>query len=257
MGGPSGSVSGAGSDPQTRTRGRCRRGPRGAPRAPRRDPPNASAPARGAAAHHRRACRVDPSRTPRARGWIGPARDADVFVSYLREATSDLDETPDAVAQPLARAEHDRREAYGAARTALDSEAFARLLQELEAFALSVVLRDASMNGLVYTEGRKLRKAMEDVRRRGAARRANQGEARSLRGRGRRLEGRGRAREATAGRRRRAPGRRRRGGTAACSGSEPATALLVGRLIERQRARRHSARAEVPKAWRKLAKTIR
>ena len=39
---------------------------------------------------------------------------------------------------------------------------------------------------------------------------------------------------------------------------EPATALLVGgRLIERQRARRHSARAEVPKAWRKLAKTIR
>ena len=39
--------------------------------------------------------------------------------------------------------------------------------------------------------------------------------------------------------------------------SEPATALLVGRLIERQRARRHSARAEVPKAWRKLAKTIR
>ena len=54
-------------------------------------------------------------------GWIGPARDADVFVSYLREATSDLDETPDAVAQLLARAEHDRREAYGAARTALDS----------------------------------------------------------------------------------------------------------------------------------------
>ena len=72
-------------------------------------------------------------------GWIGPARDADVFVSYLREATSDLDETPDAVAQLLARAEHDRREAYGAARTALDSEAFARLLQELEAFASSVV----------------------------------------------------------------------------------------------------------------------
>jgi CHAD domain-containing protein len=190
-------------------------------------------------------------------GWIGPARDADVFVSYLREETSDVDEAPDAVAQLLARAEHDRREAYGAARMALDSEAFERLLQELEAFASSVVLRDASMNGLVHTEGRKLRKAMEDISADAAlhdarikAKRvryaAEVAGSKDVVERAKRLQDVvGEHQDAVV-----AEERLR-------ALSEPATALLVGRLIERQRARRSSARAEVPKVWRKLARTIR
>ena len=37
--------------------------------------------------------------------------------------------------------------------------------------------------------------------------------------------------------------------------AKPSTALLVGRLIERQESRRADARRTVPKAWKRLEKT--
>jgi CHAD domain-containing protein len=189
-------------------------------------------------------------------GAIGPARDADVFLAYLKKATAELDEDPDAVAQLLARGEDARREAYGTARAALDSPAFARLLQELDAFCSSVVLRDGSLNGLVHSEARKLRRAMADVeadealhnarikakRVRYAAEAAGEKDVVT---RATRLQDVvGEHQDAVV-----AEARLR-------AMSEPATALLIGRLVERQRARRAAARAEVPKAWRKLAKAI-
>ena len=145
---------------------------------------------------------------------------------------------------------------YGAARMALDSEAFERLLQELEAFASSVVLRDASMNGLVHTEERKLRKAMGDIAADAALHDARI-KAKRVRyaaevAGSKDVVERAKGLQDVVGEHQDAVVAEER----LRALSEPATALLVGRLIERQRSRRRSARAEVPKAWKRLAKTI-
>lgn len=187
---------------------------------------------------------------------IGPARDADVFVAYLREAVLELDEDADALTQLQTRAEEGRREAYGAARATLDAPAFERLLQELDAFCSGVVLRDGSLNGLVHTEARKLQRAMRDVEADEAlhdarikAKRvryaAEVSGAKTVVARAKRFQDVvGEHQDAVfAEERLRAL-------------SEPDTALVIGRLIERQRARRAAARADVPKAWQKLDKAI-
>lgn len=189
-------------------------------------------------------------------GALGSARDADVFLAYLRHATANLEQDRDAVAQLLARVEDERRAAYGSARAALDAPDFERLTQELEAFSSSVIVRDASPKELIDPEARKLRRAMRDVatndglhearikakRVRYAAEVAG---VKDIVARATRLQDvLGEHQDAiVAEERLRAL-------------SEPATALVIGRLIERQEARRASALAEVPKAWRKLAKAI-
>ena len=155
-----------------------------------------------------------------------------------------------------ARAEDGRRDAYDAARAALDAPGFERLLQELDAFCSDVVLRDASLNGIVRTEGRKLQRAMHDVDTDEAlhdarikAKRvryaAEVAEDKDIVARAKRFQDVvGEHQDAVF-----AEERLR-------SLSEPATALVIGRLIERQRARRAAARADVPKAWKKLDKSI-
>ena len=187
---------------------------------------------------------------------IGPARDADVFAAQLRGAASDLDEEADALVRVQARAEDWRREAYAAARAALDAQSFERLLHDLDAFCAGVVVREASLRGLVRAESRKLQRAMRDVETDEAlhdarlkAKRvryaAEVAEEQEIVDRAKRFQDVvGEHQDAVF-----AEERLR-------AFSEPATALVIGRLIERQRARRVSARAEVPRAWRKLAKAI-
>lgn len=187
---------------------------------------------------------------------VGPARDADVFLAYLREATVELDEDVDVLEQLLARTVNWRSEAYTAARAALDAPAFERLLQELDAFCSGVVLRDAPLSGLVRTEARKLRRAMRDVE---ADEALHQARIRAKRVRyaaevvgAKDVVARAKQFQDVVGEHQDAVFAEKRLRALA----EPATALVIGRLIERQRARRTSARAEVPKAWRKLAKAI-
>ena len=187
---------------------------------------------------------------------VGPARDGDVFTAYLREATLDLDEDADVLSQLQARAEDDRREAYAAARAAIDSPAFERLLQELDAFCSGVVLRDGSLNGLARTEGRKLQKAMRDVETDEALHDARI-KAKRVRyaaevSGDKAVVSRAKRFQDVVGEHQDAVFAEERLRTL----SEPATALVIGRLIERQRARRTAARADVPKAWRKLEQTI-
>ena len=187
---------------------------------------------------------------------IGPARDADVFAAYLREAVLELDEDAEVLARLQVRAEDSRREAYDAARAALASPAFERLLEELDAFCSGVVLRDGSLNGLVHTEARKLQRAMRDVETDEALHDARikakrvryaaevSGEQDVVARAKRFQDVVGEHQDAVF-----AEDRLR-------ALAEPDTALVVGRLIERQRARRAAARADVPKAWQKLDKSL-
>ncbi len=187
---------------------------------------------------------------------IGPARDADVFAAYLREAVLELDEDPEVLARLQARAEDSRREAYDAARAALASPAFERLLQELDAFCSGVVLRDGSMNGLVHTEARKLQRAMRDV---GTDEALHDARIKAKRVRyaaevagEKDVVARAKKFQDVVGEHQDAVFAEER----LRALSEPDTALVVGRLIERQRARRAAARADVPKAWEKLDKAM-
>ena len=187
---------------------------------------------------------------------VGPARDADVFLAYLRDANLDGDGDQEALAQVVTRVEDVRRETYAAARAALDAPAFARLMEELGAFSSSVVVRDASKSELIDPEARKLRKAVRDLTTNDGLHRARikakrvryAAEAAGVKGvvtRAKKLQDvLGEHQDAVV-----AEERLR-------ELSEPATALVIGRLIERQEARRASALADVPKAWRKLDKAI-
>lgn len=187
---------------------------------------------------------------------VGAARDADVFLAYLRDATAELDEDAGIVSHLLARAEAGRLEAYGSARAALDSPAFARLLQALDAFCSSVVIRDGSLNGLVHTEARKLQRAMRDVETDEALHEARI-KAKRVRyaaevSGDKNVVARAKRFQDVVGEHQDAVFAEER----LRALSEPGTALVIGRLIERQRARRAAARADVPKAWQKLDKAI-
>jgi CHAD domain-containing protein len=185
---------------------------------------------------------------------LGPARDADVFSAYVARATEDLDEGT-ATQRLLAAVAAERRDAYAAARAALDAPAFKRLLRDLDAFNATVVIQHASLNGLVDREGRKLRKSMRDVETDEALHRARV-QAKRLRyaaevaGDAKLVE---RAKEFqdVVGEHQDAVVAEERLRALA----KPSTALLVGRLIERQESRRADARRNVPKAWKRLAKT--
>jgi CHAD domain-containing protein len=186
---------------------------------------------------------------------LGHARDADVLLEYLRTETERMDEP--GVEVLLARLDAERAAAYGDARAALDDEAFERLLHELDAFAASVVIRDGSLNGLVSDQATKLRKAMDDVstdealhearikakRVRYAAEAAGEDDVVSSAKKFQDVVGEHQDAVVAEQRLREL--------------AEPESALVVGRLIERQEARRREAREATPKAWKKLDKATR
>ena len=185
---------------------------------------------------------------------LGPARDADVFVAWVKEATADLDEGT-APARLLARASAERRDSYAAARAALDAPAFKRLMRELEGFSATVVIGDAPLNGLVQRESKKLRDAMRDVESDEALHQARV-QAKRVRYAAEvvgdnKVIARAKEFQDVVGEHQDAVVAEARLRALA----KPATALLVGRLIERQELRREQARRDLPKAWKRLSKT--
>lgn len=186
-------------------------------------------------------------------GALGPARDADVFASYLQSELEGLDE---AGAEPLLqKVEGERLEAYAAARTALDDPAFVRLLEALDDYVGSIDVGEAPLDELVRAEAKKLRKAMRDASSDSALHEAR------IKAKRVRYAAEAAGDEATVSRAKRfqdvvgehqdavVAERRLR------ELAEPETAIVVGRLIERQAARRRRARKRTSKAWKKLAKT--
>lgn len=181
-------------------------------------------------------------------GKLGPARDLDVFLAYLRNEAASLDGDAPVFDSVLDDVDRDRRAAYAAARETLASPDHARLIEELEAFCANVVIRDGSLKGVVARELRRFRKAAKRVetdeelhaarvhakRVRYAAEAAGK---RKLVERMKRLQDAGGEHQdaVVAEERLRALAR-------------PETALVVGRLVERQEGRRQRAR----KAWAKL-----
>ena len=185
---------------------------------------------------------------------LGPARDADVFSAYMARATADLDEGT-ATPRLLAAVAAERRSAYAAARQALDAPGFKRLLRDLDAFNTTVVIGEAPLNGLVQHESKKLRKAMRDVETNEALHKARI-QAKRLRYAAEvvgddKLIARAREFQDVVGEHQDAVVAEEHLRTLA----KPSTALVVGRLIERQAERRAEARQELPKAWKRLAKT--
>lgn len=184
---------------------------------------------------------------------LGPARDADVFLAYLRDETEGIEGA--GVEPLLARVERERLTAYEAARAALDDPAFARLLQELDAFSASVVVRDGGANGLVGTEFRKLRKAMRDVTSDDALHEAR------IKAKRVRYAAEASGDEAVVAAAKRFQDIVGEHQDAVVAEqrlrelSEPETAALVEKLIQRQAKRRRRARKKTPDAWRKLKKS--
>jgi CHAD domain-containing protein len=186
---------------------------------------------------------------------LGTARDLDVFTVYLRKQEVALDGDANALVRLLAGVEAERRTAYAAARESLDSADCGRLVDDLDAFAGSVTIREVSKRELVDGEFRRLRKAMRDVESDEAVHRARICAKRvryaaeatkdgKLADRAKRLQDvLGEHQDAVV-----AEERLR-------SLADPQTALVIGRLIERQAARRARARAELPNVWRKLEQT--
>ena len=187
---------------------------------------------------------------------LGPARDADVFSAYMARATTDLEEGT-ATPRLLAAVAAERRAEYAAALQALDAPAFKRLLRDLDAFNATVVIDVAPLNGLVRHEDKKLRKAMRNVETDEALHRARV-QAKRLRYAAevvgdRKVVARAKDFQDIVGEHQDAIVAEERLRALA----KPSTALLVGRLIERQERRRADARRDVPKAWKRLAKAMR
>ncbi len=183
---------------------------------------------------------------------LGPARDGDVFKAYLEAETATLDEPGGDVL--LRRVEKQRLESYAAARAALDDPAFLRLLEELDAFCATAEIPE--LDGVVAVEAKKLRKAMRDVSSDEALHAARikakrvryaaeaKGETRVVRRAKRLQDVVGEHQDAVVAEQR------------LRELADPETALLVGRLIERQAQRRRRAREATPDAWKKLARTL-
>lgn len=187
-------------------------------------------------------------------GALGPARDADVFLEWLREEAEAIDEPGGEVL--LARIEAERLEAYAAARAALDDPTYLSLLEDLDDFCSTAEIPEGTVDEIVKPAAKKLRKAMRAVSSHEALHSARI-KAKRLRyaaesAGARKVERRAKRFQDVVGEHQDAVVAERRLRELA----DPETSILVGRLIERQAQRRRRARAATPKAWKKLAKTI-
>ena len=179
---------------------------------------------------------------------LGPARDADVFAAYLREEAESLDGDAPALELVLARVEEERQSAYAAARAAIDAPTYVLLLEKLDDFVATVEIADESLNDVVDRELGRFRKATKDadsdkglhaarIRAKRVRYAAEVAGKQKLVDRMKKLQdAAGEHQDAVV-----AEERLR-------SLADPETALVVGRLIERQQERRRDAR----RAWSKL-----
>jgi CHAD domain-containing protein len=180
---------------------------------------------------------------------LGPARDADVFAAYLRDEAESMDGDAPALDLLVARIEEERQAAYAAARAAIDAPGHLLLLEKLADFIHTAQIADTSLDEVVDRELDRFRKAAKDV---GSDESLHAARIRAKRVRyaaeaagKKKLVDRMKKLQDAAGEHQDAAVAEDR----LRSLADPETALVVGRLIERQHDRRRSAR----KAWSKLA----
>jgi CHAD domain-containing protein len=173
---------------------------------------------------------------------LGPARDADVFAAYLRAEAESLDGDAAALATLVGRVDDERQPAYAKARAALDAPRHVLLLEKLADFVAGVEIAEGSLDDVVDVELDRFRKAAKDVESdeglhaaRIRAKRVRY--AAEAAGR-KKLVDRMKKLQDAAGEHQDAAVAERR----LRSLTEPQTALVVGRLIERQQRRRLGAR---------------
>jgi CHAD domain-containing protein len=205
-------------------------------------------------------------------GELGPLRDADVFRAYLTEEASTLDEPDRAgIEELIGLVELERLSAHARAVRALRSRRYLALLDELERTARAPRVSGASvpLEDIAREEFRKLAKAARRI-----TPSSTDEELHALRIRGKRARYAAELAATATGKRtarflkhakrfqdvvgehqdavvaeERLRALRARAGHDATFG--------MGRLVERQRARRESARAELPAAWRRLERAGR
>jgi CHAD domain-containing protein len=180
---------------------------------------------------------------------LGPARDADVFAEYLRSEAESMDGDAAKLDLVLTRVEEERQDAYARARAAIDAPGHVLLLEKLADFIATAEIEGGELDDVVDRELGRFKKAAKDVdsdealhkarirakRVRYAAEAAGQ---KNLVNRMKKLQ------DAAGAHQDAAVAEERLRGLV-----DPETALVVGRLIERQQERRRSAR----KTWSKLA----
>jgi CHAD domain-containing protein len=201
---------------------------------------------------------------------LGPSRDLDVFVDYLAGEVASLpDQDRRRIAPVVEQAERDRKDAHRVLRRTLGSSRYLGLLDYVDGATADPWTRDsdATLEEIAGQEFRKLRKAMKQL---GPS--STDEELHRARIKGKRARYAAELAEATAGEkatefvrrakrfqdvigehqdavvaeeRLRALARRR--GTGA--------ALALGRLVERQAARRERTLDDLPSAWKRLERT--
>jgi CHAD domain-containing protein len=199
-------------------------------------------------------------------GELGPLRDADVFLEYLREETAAFDDADRVGADQLvAIVDDDRRAAHARAIMALRGERYAALLSELERSARTPRTRSENvpLDGVARQEFEKLRKAARRI-----TAESPDDEVHELRKRGKRARYAAELAETAVGKRARrfmkhakrfqdvvgehqdavVAERRLRD----LAEREPDSALPLGVLIERERERRVRMRGDLPKSWKRL-----
>jgi CHAD domain-containing protein len=201
---------------------------------------------------------------------LGPARDLDVLLAYLRSDAARFDDDDRTAFDPLlATLEGTREQAQPALLETLRSERYLALLDELERAAASLPLipgAAVSPQDLAGAEFRKLRKAVRALdghpepeavhavrikgkRARYAAELASGKRAKRVVGAAKGFQDVvGEYQDAVVAEKRLRELVRGRSGRAA---------LAIGRLVERQRRRREAALSALPRAWRKLERAGR
>jgi CHAD domain-containing protein len=205
-------------------------------------------------------------------GELGRARDLDVLVEHLRaSAAARLERSEQAAFERvLTRLEHDRRHEARTAIAALDSARHGELLGRLDTFVgQPPLVHDPDLEAVAAAEFQRLRKA----KRRLPTEPSNE-ELHALRIRAKRARYAAELAEPVMGKRAKrvvdrakaiqdvlgdhqdavvAEGRLR----ALAADADSLAALAAGRLIERERQRRAEARADLPRAWKRLKRAGR
>ena len=205
-------------------------------------------------------------------GELGPARDLDVMLEYLREEATDLGGDELAFAEVLQRLETERAGARERLLAALESDRYLNLLAALEAAARAphVQALDADLETLAGREFKKLSKAvaalgpdpsdeeLHKIRIRGKRARYAAEFAEPVAGkRAARFVGRAKAFQDVVGEHQDAVVAEERLRALVPQLASSDAVLAAGRIVERQSARRRAARADLPGAWSKLERSAR
>jgi CHAD domain-containing protein len=201
---------------------------------------------------------------------LGPVRDLEVLIDGLDADVGELDGDDRLAAEAVVRRlRAERAKARAAAVRALRSDRYFVVLRGLEELARDgVVGKGPSLRKLARREFRKLRRTMKEVAQDSTDEALHRARIRAKRARysgelaessakcGREFVTRAKQLQDVAGRHQDAVVAEARLRSLLPQLSAP-EGVAIGRLVERQRARRRAARAELPRAWRRLKRSGR